>query len=158
MYSRTPHRIELRLEPLFGFFLFFVLLPYSLHSFLRTLLNKPLAWESLPQGLLLKNLTKYTSLRSQDLLVPEGEIVLDLEVKREKFSSVNRQNEQHEKRTRLESRTGMVCWSTMKENIMAGLKYYTRKRESVPSLQFIFTLPVRVSFLKTKFPYPEVTI
>ena len=65
------------------------------------------------------------------MLVPEGERVLDLEVKREKFSSLSSQNEQHEKRTRLEARTGVVCWSTVKENIMAGLKYKEKDEVSL---------------------------
>lgn len=94
-------------------------------------------------------------MRSQDLFVLEGERVLDLEGKREKFSSVSSQNEQHEKRTGLEAGTGMVCWSTVKEKIMAGLKYCTRKRRKCPFSSIHLYAPCKSGLFKNRISLPR---
>lgn len=68
------------------------------------------------------------------MLVPEGEVVLDLEVKREKFFSLSRQNEQHERRTRLEAGTDMVCWEYREREYYGWIKLLYKEKEEVSLL------------------------
>lgn len=134
--SELPIASNWGLNPYLAFSSSLSCFPYSPHSFLRTLFNTCsgilvtglASEESDPIHLIEKSIL--ASAWSRDSIgfgSEEGEVTPCQE------GLVLYRNEQHEERTRLESGAGMMmCWSTMKENAMAGLKYCIRKGRRRP--------------------------